>query len=231
MKSTDSDLIFASEHFPFCRVSLYQLSVSLMDWGPGLLSTPSRNSWLFILNYTFCSMCSILPMTCNTSKGQFYKTFLSEISLELKSRKGGKNAKKVALSIRLHNRPLKIRLLSSKSHPFRHKKTNAKVFDCRLCRQKTEDKARLLSRSISGLVKTLKLQCKESRCIRHCRTRIVNRRSFKATQKTSGSFLLGPAPAPEWYHPIEARYCSREFLISTEENLQIRVNCNPLSLS
>ena len=128
-----------------------------------MLSTPSRNSWLLVLNDTVCSMCSILPMTCNTSKGQFYKTFLSEISLELKSRKGGKNAKKVALSIRLHNRPLKIRLLSSKSHPFRHKKTNAEVFDSHLRRQKTEDKARLLSRSISGLVKTLKLQCKESR--------------------------------------------------------------------
>ena len=159
MKSTDSDLIFASEHFPFCRVSLYQLSVSLMDWGPGLLS-PSRNSWLFILNYTFCSMCSILPMTCNTSKGQFYKTFLSEISLELKSRKGRKMRKRSPWAFAFIADLYKS---DSKSHPFRHKKTNAEVFDSHLRRQKTEDKARLLSRSTAGLVKTLKLHFKESK--------------------------------------------------------------------
>ena len=160
MKSTDSDLIFASEHFPFCRVSLYQLSVSLMDWGPGLLSTPSRNSWLLVLNDTVCSMWSILPMTCNTSKGQFYKTFLSEISLELKSRKGGKMQKRSPWAFAFITDLYKS---DSKSHPFRHKKTNAEVFDSHLRRQKTEDKARLLSRSTAGLVKTLKLHFKESK--------------------------------------------------------------------
>ena len=64
---------------------------------------------------------------------------------------------------------------------------------------------------------------------RHWRKMIINRRSLNATQKTSGAFLLDRAP--ELNKPTEARYCSREFPISTEENLQTQVNGNPLSLS
>ena len=49
-------------------LSLYQSSVSLIVWGPGLLSTPSRTSKLLFLNEACCWMWSIRSMTCNTSK-------------------------------------------------------------------------------------------------------------------------------------------------------------------
>ena len=67
-KINASSLILASEHFPFFNVSLYQSSVSLIVWGPGLLSTPSGTSKLLFMNEAFCWMWSIRSMTCNTSK-------------------------------------------------------------------------------------------------------------------------------------------------------------------
>ena len=66
--------------------------------------------------------------------------------------------------------------------------------------------------------------------IKTCRTRSVNNRSFKATQNTSGAFLLDLL-IPALFKPIEARYCSREFPIPTEEKIYIGVNGNTLLLS
>ena len=197
-KLKDSDLIFASDSFPFCRVSLYQSRVSPMVGGPGLASTPSRTNRLFLttLKKPFSSSSQSFSSTCNTEDKVLWNFCCFWIATHLRS---------------------------VITFPTNGKKTEAPP----------SSYPRLGCHGWSN-----RWSCSTKRPARRtCSTTTILRRSVRAAENTSGCFLLDLGP--ELFQPIEARYCSSEFPISTENkslnwnewytftfNIKIWVNSN-----